>query len=213
MMNPGLFITFEGSEGVGKSTQIEKLANYLRAQHREVLVTREPGGTGLGEKLRELVKFYHGEDSVCDASELLMFGASRAQLMQRVILPHLSKGGVVLCDRFADSTTVYQGLGRGLDLQFIEQMHRFSMADRWPDLTFLLDVPVEVSYRRIEQRHEGKGDRIEAAGRAFFETVRKGFLTLAQQNPQRFVVVDGTQQIEEVFSLILSRVKMFLAEE
>lgn len=211
MKTRGLFITFEGSEGAGKSTQIAALCEWLNERCEEVLLTREPGGTGLGEKLRELIKYYDGEDSVCDESELLMFGASRAQLMQRVILPHLEKGGVVICDRFADSTTVYQGLGRGLSLDFIDQMHTFSMAERWPDLTILLDIPVEVSYERIRLRNEGRGDRIEASGKAFFESIRQGFLTLAERYPQRYVVIDGTQTKEDIFKQITLCVEKILA--
>jgi len=187
-----MFITFEGPEGAGKSTQIALLAETLRERGRNVLTTREPGGTPLGEELRQLIKHFGGPDSVAPEAELLMFGASRAQLMRRVILPQLETGGVVLCDRFADSTTVYQGLARGLDPAFIERLHEFTLGHRWPDLTFLLDVTVETGFARARARSAGAPfDRIEAESCQFHEAVRQGFLTLAARHPERFRVVSG----------------------
>ncbi len=188
----GLFITFEGPEGAGKSTQISLLADVFRQRGRAVLTTREPGGTPLGEELRRLVKHFGGPGSVAPEAELLMFGASRAQLVRHVIRPHLEQGGVVLCDRFADSTTVYQGLARGLDPAFIERLHDFTLGDCWPDLTFVLDVSVETGFSRARARSQGAPvDRIEAEARPFHETVRQGFLALAERHPERFRVLDG----------------------
>jgi len=203
----GLFITFEGPEGAGKSTQISLLADVLRSRGRHVLTTREPGGTPLGEELRRLVKHFDGPDGVSPEAELLMFGASRAQLMRRVILPHLAEGGVVLCDRFADSTTVYQGLARGLDAAFIERLHEFTLGHRWPDLTILLDVPVEVGFARAHARSAGgPTDRIEAESRAFHEAVRQGFLTLAKRHPERFRVLSGEAEPAAIHARILETV-------
>lgn len=208
----GLFITFEGPEGSGKSTHIRRLADWLREQGRDVLATREPGGSGLGEELRRLIKHYEGPDPVCDEAELLLFGACRAQLMRRVVLPHLAKDGVVLCDRFADSTTVYQGFGRGLDMSFIERMHLFSIGGRWPDLTFLLDVDLRTSYARMEERTGVPGDRIEAAGQEFHRQVREGFLALARLHPHRFRVLNTERPPAEVAADIRREVEACLAK-
>jgi dTMP kinase len=202
MIPNGLFISFEGPEGAGKSTHIGQLAAFLTELGHEVLTTREPGGTGLGEELRGLIKHYGGADSVCPEAELLLFGASRSQLFRQVIQPHLQRGGVVICDRFADSTTVYQGFGRGLDMEFITRMHEFSMSHRWPDLTLLLDVDIETSYSRMASRTGVPGDRIEAAGRRFHEAVRAGFLEQAKRYPERIRVVDSTQPQAQVAAQI-----------
>jgi dTMP kinase len=201
---PGIFITFEGPEGAGKTTQIELLAEVLRARGMNVLTTREPGGTPLGEELRELIKHFGGPDAVCDEAELLMFGASRAQLMAHVIQPHLDGGGVVLCDRFADSTTVYQGTARGLDADFIERLHEFTLGHRWPDLTFLLDVPVDVGFARAHARAAGGPvDRIEAESRQFHEAVRQGFLDLAKRHAERFRILCGEASPTDLHDAIM----------
>ena len=202
----GFFITFEGPEGAGKTTQIRLLEKTLGDRGFAVKVTREPGGTLLGERLRELIKHFDGPEGVAPEAELLMFGASRAQHVRLVIQPHLAAGGIVLCDRFADSTTVYQGTARGLDRAFIEAMHRFTMGARWPDLTFLLDLEVDTGFERAQRRQlatPGPADRIEAESRAFHEAVRQGFLQLAQADPRRFRVIAAAASPETVHAHIL----------
>jgi dTMP kinase len=202
----GFFISFEGPEGAGKTTQIGLLEEVLCGRGLAVKVTREPGGTRLGERLRELLKHFDGPEGVVPEAELLMFAASRAQHMRLAILPHLAAGGVVLCDRFADSTTVYQGVARGLDRSFIEALHRFSIGGRWPDLTFLLDLDVDTGFARARRRQlaaPGPADRIEAESRAFHEAVRQGFLELAQAESQRFRVIAAAAPAEVVHARIL----------
>ncbi len=194
----GLLITFEGPEGSGKTTQIKLLAEQLSSLEYEVVVTREPGGTLLCEKIRELLLRFDEED-ICDEAELLLFGASRAQHVRRLILPCLKRGGIVLCDRFVDSTTAYQGYARKLNSTFIQQLHDFSLGKRWPDLTFILDIDVETSLQRTKKRAEGKehaNDRIEAESRAFHTAVRNGFLDIAQNNPGRVKLIDASRPIE-----------------
>ncbi|MCK5803752.1 MAG: dTMP kinase [Lentisphaeria bacterium] len=201
----GFFVTFEGPEGSGKSTQISLLGDALTTQGIDVLRLREPGGTPLGEGLRALILASEAPDSMAAETELLLFGASRAQLMHQRILPHLAKGGVVLCDRFADSTTAYQGYGRSLDAEFIERMHEFTVQGRWPDLTFLLDLTVEEGFQRVFLRNGNKehADRIEAESRAFHERVRKGYLDLARIHPKRFRVLDATRSTETIHKRIM----------
>lgn len=209
MEQSGCFISFEGPEGAGKSTQISLLADRCRDMGKDVLLTREPGGTYIGEEIRRLVKDVKGEDAVCDESELLLFTASRAQLMRKVILPHLAKGGVVICDRFADSTTAYQGYGRGWDLKLIDQMHDIGVAGRWPDLTILLDIDFNSGVKRRLKReaaNESVEDRLEAEPDQFHLHVREGFLKIAELNPERVKVVSALGTVEEVASAIESEV-------
>ena len=191
----GLFVTFEGPEGSGKTTQIKMLAERLTEQEYEVVVTREPGGTILGEHIRKLLIEFDEED-IADEAELLLFGASRAQHMRRKILPCLKRGGIVLCDRFVDSTTAYQGYARKLDFGFIQNLHAFSLCGRWPDLTFVLDIDVDTSYQRMHKRYANStpvNDRIEAESRAFHTAVREGFLDIAKKNPGRVKVIDANR--------------------
>jgi dTMP kinase len=205
----GFFITFEGPEGAGKSTQVERLARVLDQRGYRVCLTREPGGTQLGERLRDLIMHFDGPEEITPESEVLMFGASRAQLMRTVILPHLARGGIVLCDRFADSTTAYQGLARRLDRAFIEAMHRFTVGDRWPDLTFLLDLEVDAGLSRARRRQRAAApchDRIGAESRDFHQAVREGFLDLARAEPGRFRIVDATADQDTVHARILEEV-------
>ena len=208
-MDNGLFITFEGPEGAGKSTQVELLADKFRGEGRDVLLTREPGGTYIGEEVRRLVKEVKGEDGACDETELLLFSASRAQLVRRIIQPHLEKGGVVICDRFADSTTAYQGYARGWDLATINQMHEIAVAGRWPDLTLVLDLTLEVgTARRVARESETatEPDRLELESNLFHEKVRQGFLSIATLNPDRVKVINAAQSVEAVNRDILIEV-------
>ena len=204
-LSSGLFITFEGPEGAGKTTQARMLASELEVRGTDVVFLREPGGCPLSEELRHLLKHFGEPGDVCPEAELLMFGASRAQLMRQVILPHLAKGGVVVCDRFADSTTVYQGMARRLDPEFIATLHEFTIEHRWPDRTFLLDLDVDETLRRTTARQQETvlADRMEAEGVEFYRAVRQGFLALATAAPDRFRILDAVQPVEALKSLIL----------
>jgi dTMP kinase len=191
MAQKGLFITFEGPEGSGKSTHIQLLARWLRTSGHKVIVTREPGGTGLAQILRDYL--LHTKSPVAPLSELLLYEADRAQHMDECILPALKRGHIVLCDRFSDSTTAYQGYGRGLDLTLIETLNRIASVGRKPDLTILLDVPVGKGLRHASARKAGR-DRLESAGMAFHHRVRNGFLRVAAGEPRRFRIIK--QQID-----------------
>lgn len=204
----GKFITIEGIEGVGKSTNIAFIQSWLESKGIECILTREPGGTELGEQLRNLL--LHGGD-VSDKAELLMMFASRAQHLQEKILPALDKGIWVLCDRFTDSTYAYQGGGRQLNLSWISQLEQLVHGDKQPDLTLLLDAPVEVGRARASAR--SSADRIEAEDLAFFNRVRNMFLERADQF-DRYEIIDATQKlsavkmnIEMTLNTLLARVK------
>lgn len=203
----GLFVTLEGPEGAGKTTQIELLSEALTSAGYAVLKTREPGGTPLGEQLRQLLMCRDGAP-VAPEAELLLFGASRAQHMRERILPHLEQGGVVLCDRFLDSTTAYQGYARKLDMAFIAAMHDFSVCGRWPNLTFLLDISLEESRRRTRGRDgAAPNDRFEAEDNDFHRLVHAGFHDLARQFPQRFRVIDAERPAAAIAADILAEVR------
>lgn len=210
----GFFITLEGPEAAGKSTQLTRLAAALETRGYSVHRTREPGGTPLGEEVRKLVKHFGGPHSICAASELLLFGASRAQLMHETIQPALQQGAVVLCDRFADSTTVYQGIARRLDLAFIRQMHRLTTAGRMPDLTLLLDVDRRTSLARQHLRNGDRQakDRFEAEQDAFHHLVREGFRQLARQEPQRIKRINADRPATDVHRNIMDIVNRGLED-
>ena len=191
----GLFITLEGPEGAGKSTNREYLAERLREQGIDVLLTREPGGTPLAERIRELLLDPSDEPMAADAELLLVF-AARAQHLQQVIRPALAKGSVVLCDRFTDATYAYQGGGRGLSIERIAQLEQFVQGELRPDLTLIFDLPVEVGLARAAAR--GRLDRFEQEGRGFFEAVRQAYLQRAEQAPQRYRVLDAGQTLAQV---------------
>ena len=199
-MSKGLFITFEGGDGCGKTTQIKLLDEYLRSKGYKTLLTREPGSKGLGVKLREILLNYDGE--VSPNAESFLFLADRAQHVDCIIKPALEEGVVVLCDRHTDSTVAYQGYGRGLDLEQIHRLNNIATSGLKPDLTIVLDVDVETSQKRVGTEK----DRMESAGIEFFERVRKGFLEIAKQEPERVKVVDSTQSIEEIHREILELV-------
>lgn len=189
----GTFITFEGPEGGGKSTHARLLADRLRAIGKSVLLTREPGGTPTGEAIRTLLQHDGAGEAPVNRAEVLLFCASRAQLVERVITPALARGEWVICDRFTDSTLAYQGYGRGLDLPELRVMNAFATGGVVPDLTLLLDVDAETGLARIAQRHGANGhvpDRIEREALRFHQRLRQGFLELAANEPKRFRVID-----------------------
>ncbi|MBE6404239.1 MAG: dTMP kinase [Lentisphaeria bacterium] len=203
MERKALFITFEGPEGAGKSTQIKLLKEYLESLGRQVLVTREPGGTPLAEDFRNIVKHYQGEEPLFPATELLLFEAARTQHTNYVIAPALKSGTIVLCDRFADSTEAYQGAGRSLDMDFLLKLNNFAMAGCKPDLTLLFDLPIEVGMERARARVAhiaDHNDRLEAEKMDFHQRVRDSFLAIARREPERVKVLDATQSIEELFA-------------
>ena len=193
-MKKGRFITLEGPEGGGKSTQVRRLAERLKSAGHAVLTTREPGGTPTGEAIRGILQHDHAGESICPEAELLLFEASRAQLVQHVILPALKKGVWVICDRFVDSTAAYQGYGRGFDLATVLDINRFAMGTCIPDLTLLLDVETQTGLKRLTVRNREQNtthDRFEREQVAFHERVRAGYLQLALRWPDRIRVIDG----------------------
>tara|TARA_B110000008_G_scaffold85936_1_gene87747 strand:- start:1088 stop:1717 length:630 start_codon:yes stop_codon:yes gene_type:complete len=192
----GLFISFEGGEGVGKSTQIKALARRLSAAGHRVLTTREPGGTPLCESIRSLLQ--SDQEVISPEAELLLFTASRAQLCRQIIQPAIERGEVVLCDRFMDSTSVYQGVARAIPSAQVEQINQFSVGNCKPDLTFLIDLDPHQGLKRVRQRAAGSLDRIEQESLDFFKAVRSGYLELANNEPDRFVILDGQQPIEKL---------------
>ncbi|MBO4286854.1 MAG: dTMP kinase [Kiritimatiellae bacterium] len=197
----GKFITFEGPEGGGKSTQIKELAAFLEARGIPVLQAREPGGTRLGERVRGLLQDDTAGEPPSPRAEVLLFLASRAQLVANVIVPALEKGVWVLCDRFDDSTFAYQGYGRGFDLDALRCLDAFATGGLVPDLTLLLDLPPDVGFARLATRQAGEGsapDRFEREARAFHERLRAGFLELAGREPGRIAVIDAGQPRETV---------------
>ena len=198
MKKPGIFISFEGSEGSGKSTQIDRLVSRLEEQEEEVLVTREPGGTEIGEDIRHLLKHSSNGNNMCPETELLLFAASRAQLVREIIIPSLAEGKIVLCDRFLDSTTVYQGVARQLSSEPVHVINSFAVGDMQPDLTIVLDIPAEEGFRRIKHRASDLPDRMEKENIEFYKMVREGYLVLAESLPERFAVINGHRSPEEV---------------
>lgn len=201
----GKFITFEGPEGGGKTTQAQKLIDRLKADGLEVLYTREPGGTPTGEAIRDILQHNTTGEPIHPATEVLLFAASRAQLVAHVILPALDRGAWVVCDRFADSTTAYQGYGRGFDIEQMIAINSFAIGSAMPDLTLLLDIDLDEGFRRITDRHRQKStplDRIEQEAREFHDRVRHGYLELAERWPDRFRIIDGMGNPDEVATTI-----------
>ncbi len=210
----GILISFEGSEGSGKSTQIARLAQRLQDMGREVISTREPGGTEIGEQIRNIIVHNSKGDEMCAETELLLFAAARAQLVRQTIVPALLAGTTVLSDRFLDSTTVYQGIARNLALGPVNQINRFAVGDVMPDLTIVIDVPTDVSLARIRQRASDLPDRMERENIDFYEKVRVGYLVLAKNMPERIVVIDGTLKQEAIEAQIWTAVqKRFFSGE
>jgi len=205
----GVFVTFEGVEGVGKSTQIARAAERLRARGVEPLVTREPGGTPLAEKLRALV-LEHGHGAVGATTELLLMFAARASHVTEVIRPALAAGRCVLCDRFTDATEAYQGAGRGVDAGSIRELARIAHPGLSPDLTIVLDVPPGVASARLASRGAGQ-DRIESEDEKFFARVRAAYIAIAAREPGRVRVVDATRPEAEVAANIAALIDAALA--
>lgn len=196
MAQRGFFITLEGGEGSGKSTQVPVVADFFRQRGYDVVCTREPGGTKLAEQIRSVLLTKDPEEDLCDKSELLLMYAARAQLVETLIKPSLAQGKVVISDRFDLSTLAYQGAGRGIPLAEIAALRQVAIGDFAPDLTLLLDVPVEVGMVRMRAR--GKADRIEQAGTAFFERIRTGFREYALSHPGEVALIDGTKELAQV---------------
>src|SRR5437879_4142809 len=190
------FITFEGSEGCGKSTQVQLLATHLEILGIPFLVTREPGGTAIGESIRELLQFAPQSAGMTPETELLLFEASRAQLVREVIKPALERGECIIADRFFDSTTVYQGVARKLDKKIVHQLNTFAVGDCVPDITFLLDVDLETT--RARMKGPRRPDRMEQQADEFYEQVRDGYQELAKWQRDRVVAIKGWQSPEEL---------------
>jgi dTMP kinase len=195
----GLFITVEGGEGAGKTTQMQRIANWLSQRGRGVIQTREPGGTRLAETLRGIL-LDRDNDGLSGLAELLLMFASRAQHLEELIRPALARGDTVLCDRFTDATWAYQGGGRGLPGEQIAALETLVHGDLQPDLTLLLDLPVEEGLRRAAER--GESDRFESESLLFFERVRSSYLERAASQPERFAVIDATPDVDTVWAEI-----------
>ena len=197
-MKKGLFITFEGADGCGKTTQMNLLAEYLKNQGREVVLTREPGGKGLGEKIREILLNYDGE--VSDRCESFLFLADRAQNIDTIVNPAVDAGKIVLCDRHTDSSVAYQGYGRGLYIERINMLNNLATNGKKPDITFVFDIDTETSMKRVGKEK----DRMESAGFEFHTKVRNGYLEIAKKEPERIKVIDASKSIEEIHQEVLS---------
>jgi dTMP kinase len=211
-MAKGLFITFEGTEGSGKSTQVELLVNRLRALGHPVRTMREPGGTPIGEEIRHTLKHSRANDAMTNEGELLLMNACRAQLVREVIRPALAAGEIVVSDRYYDSSTAYQGYGRQIDLEKVKTVIELAVGDTRPDLTLFLHVPPEVSLERLRSRQENLPfvrDRIEEADRKFFDRVAHGFDAIAAGEPRRIKTINGAQPVEavaaEIWRIVQSR--------
>ena len=191
------FITFEGSEGSGKSTQADRLAAHLQRCDVPYTLTREPGGTAIGESIRDLLQFAPHNSNMTPETELLLFEASRSQLVHEVIKPSLERGMCVIADRFFDSTTVYQGAARKLDREIIERVNAFAVGDWVPDITFVLDVDAATAQLRM-QREPRKADRMEQQSAEFYERVREGYRELATHVQERIVLIDGARDADKI---------------
>lgn len=208
-----MFISFEGIEGCGKTTQVDRLAAAIEAQGISVVMTREPGGTSVGQKIRDILLDARNQ-SLSPLAELFLYAADRSQHIQEVIRPALKQGKWVICDRFFDATTVYQGCSRGLDMNFVALLNESATGGIKPDVTFLLDCPVNVGLQRAFDRNkrqqlEGQ-DRFEKEDKMFHRAVREGYLALAEKETERFVVVDASRSPDEVASLIFRHMQPFM---
>lgn len=203
-MEKGLFITFEGADGCGKTTQLKLLAEYLTNKGYEVVITREPGAKGLGEKVREILLNYDGE--VSDRCESFLFLADRAQHIDMIINPAIAQGKIILCDRHTDSSVAYQGYGRGLSIERINMLNNLAVNGRYPDMTLVFDIDVETSMARVGEEK----DRMESAGMDFFNRVRNGYLEIAKQEPNRVKVLDAKKSIEDINKDVIELIEALL---
>jgi dTMP kinase len=199
-----MFVTFEGIDGSGKSTQLTMLRDWMEAQGKVCVVVREPGATQLSEELRSIL--LSNKQSIVRTAELLLFSAARTQLVETVLKPALERGDTVLCDRYVDSTTAYQGYGRQLDHNSVMMCNSIAVQGIMPILTFFIDVPYDEAQQRMQfQAGNAEPDRMEKSGRAFFERVRQGYLAIAEQEPNRFIVVDGVRSAQEIHQEIVHK--------
>ncbi|KPL03559.1 MAG: hypothetical protein AMJ73_06430 [candidate division Zixibacteria bacterium SM1_73] len=204
----GFFITFEGIDFCGKTTQAKKLANYLRKKGHEVVFIREPGGERISEKIRKILLSEKNKE-MTPTTELLLYMASRAQLTQRTILPSLKEKKTVICDRYSDSSLAYQGYGRGLNISMIKYLNQVSSSGFTPDLTILLDVPVRVCLKRKAKEKKGK-DRLEREKLEFHQKIRDGYLKIAERNKKRIKIIDGREDQEKTWHKVKKAVDSFL---
>lgn len=207
----GLFISFEGGEGCGKSTQIRTLNESLQSAGHKVVQTREPGGTPLGEAIRNLLQHDDVGEGMSPEAELLLFTASRAQHARALIQPAIDAGQIVICDRYLDSTSVYQGVARQIDPASVDAINQFAIGQTLPDLTILIDLDPTVGMARVKARSGGKLDRMEQEAIEFFEAVRAGYLKAAAAEPKRFLVINGDQSVEAIQAEIWNAVEALLA--
>lgn len=198
MSRRGIFISFEGVDGCGKSTQIKELRRRLRRLGDRLVLTREPGGTVLGEDVRRILQQADDRREITDKAELLLFAASRTELVSEVISPAIATGKIVIADRFLDSTTIYQGVARGLPTEMVETINGIAVGDCLPDITFLMDIDPSDSRRRMTTRGNADLDRIEKMPEAFFHQVRQGYLDLAKKEPNRFVIIDAMEKVSTI---------------
>jgi dTMP kinase len=199
----GLFISFEGIDGCGKSTQADLLRSYLESKGEQVELLREPGGTALSEQIREIL-LNPNNDKMDPSTELILLSASRAQLTREIIIPALERGNVVICDRYADSTLAYQGYGRGINLEWLEKLNEFATAGLKPDITLLVDLPVDEAFNRMQSK---SFDRIEMEGIEFLDKVRSGYLELTDRFSKRYFMIDGMETIEEMSKKIINKIE------
>jgi len=206
-----MFISFEGIDFCGKSTQVELLKKYLVEKKKQVEIIREPGGTDISEKVREILldkKHYH----MFMQTEIFLFSASRAQLVREKIQPYLETGIYVISDRFHDSTVAYQGFGRGIDLETVQRINNLAIGGTIPDLTFILDIPVDVAEKRKRLKETQALDRIEVSDSGFYQRVREGYLKLAEKE-KRFRVIDGTLGIKKIHSKVVNETVLLEKKE
>ncbi|MCK4715654.1 MAG: dTMP kinase [Candidatus Marinimicrobia bacterium] len=208
-MNKGILITFEGIDGSGKTTQINELIHRLDQRNIEYQLFREPGGTRIGEKIRDIL-LDKDHSNMLPITELLLYSASRYQLTMRSIIPALNAGKVVICDRFYDSTTAYQGYGRGIDIEFIKRLNAVATKSLIPDKTFILDISLE---ERLQRLGEKNLDRLEQEAIAFHKKVREGFIAMAQEEPERMILIDGNRPSGEISKDIWNYVKLIKSEK